>query len=109
LIFNFDLEFLKKLQSSEPLHKKMHQILLLVGITGCMVTNRNLFRGKPTISLWITACEIFEEILTSRNPNQKSATLLRIFSSNKRAPANRKKGFNTNRNPNKQEVGFNLI
>jgi hypothetical protein len=43
LFFNFDLAFLEKLQSSEPLHRKKHQILLLVGITGCMVTNRNLF------------------------------------------------------------------
>ncbi len=34
----------KKLQSSEPLHTKMHLILLLVGITGSRVTNRNLFR-----------------------------------------------------------------
>ncbi len=46
---------------------------------------------------------IFEETLTHRNPNQKSATLRRSFSSNESAPANRKKGFYTNRNPNKQE------
>ncbi len=43
LFFNFDLEFLKKPQSSEPLHTKMHLVLQPVGITGCMVTNRNLF------------------------------------------------------------------
>ncbi len=49
---------------------------------------------------------IFEETLTSRNPNQNSATHWRIFSSNKSPPANRKKGFYTNRNPNKHEVGF---
>jgi hypothetical protein len=35
---------MKKLQRSEPLHTKMHLILLLVGVTGFMVTNRNLFR-----------------------------------------------------------------
>jgi hypothetical protein len=29
-----------------------------------------------------------------------------LFSSNKSAPANRKTGFNANREPNKQEVGF---
>jgi hypothetical protein len=29
----------------------------------------------------------------------------RFFLSNKSAPANRKKGFYTNRDPNKQEVG----
>jgi hypothetical protein len=38
---------------------------------------------------------IFEENLTFRNPNQNSATLWRIFSLNKSAPANRKKGFYT--------------
>jgi hypothetical protein len=52
---------------------------------------------------------IFEEILTSRNPNQISATLWRIFSSFKSARANRKKGFSTNRDPNKQEVGFTFV
>jgi hypothetical protein len=54
--------------------------------------------------LWIMAREW--RIPTFRNPNQNSATLWRIFSSNKSAPANRKKGFCTNRDPNKQEVGF---
>jgi hypothetical protein len=32
-----------------------------------------------------------------------------VFSSNKSAPANRQKGFYTNRDPNKQEVGFILF
>jgi hypothetical protein len=32
-----------------------------------------------------------------------------IYPSNKSAPANRKKGFYTNRNPNKQEVGFIFV
>jgi hypothetical protein len=36
LIFNFDLEYLRRVQSSEPLHTKMHLILLLVGIRGCL-------------------------------------------------------------------------
>ncbi len=54
---------------------------------------------------------IFGETLTYRNPNQYSATLWRIFSSNKSAPANRKKRIllYTNRNPNKQEVGFIFV
>jgi hypothetical protein len=38
-----------------------------------------------------------------------SATLWRIFSSNKIAPANTKKGFYANHNPNKQEVGFIFV
>ncbi len=37
--------------------------------------------------------KIIEETLKSRNPNQNSATLWRIFSSNKSDPANRNKGF----------------
>ncbi len=44
--------------------------------------------------------------LTSCNPNQNRAALWRIFSSNKSAPANRKRGFYANRDPDKQEVGF---
>jgi hypothetical protein len=43
----------------------------------------------------------FEEILTSRNPNQNSA----INKINKSAPANRNKGAYTNCVPKKQEVG----
>ncbi len=42
---------------------------------------------------------------TNRNPNQNSAALWRIFSSNKSAPANRKEGFYTNCVPKRQEVG----
>jgi hypothetical protein len=46
LVFNFLIsvfEYFKRLQSSEPLHTKMPLIILLVGITGCMGTNRHLF------------------------------------------------------------------
>jgi hypothetical protein len=39
----------------------------------------------------------------------KGGALWQIFSSNKSAQANRKKGFYTNRNPNKQEVGFIFV
>jgi hypothetical protein len=53
-----------------------------------MGTTRNLFRktgikneGESTI------------VPISRNPNQKSAVLRQIFSSNKSAPANRRKGI----------------
>ncbi len=66
LIFfsKISFEYLKRLQSSEPLHTKMTLIILFVGITGCMGTNRNLFRqtvlqnaGESTIVLRITARE----------------------------------------------------
>jgi hypothetical protein len=50
--------------------------------------------GESTI-LWVTACE--KNIWTSRNPNQISATLSQIFSSNKSAQASRKKGIYANR------------
>ncbi len=106
--FNFDLEFLKRLQSSGPLHTKIHIILLLVGITGCMVTNRNLFRqtglqkcGK--VNNWSLYYGLWEEYPAVHT------RIVRIFSPNKSAPANRKKGFYTNRNPNKQEVGFTFV
>ncbi len=42
--FIFDLEYLKQLQSSEPLHAKRPLILLLVRFTVCMCSSRNLFR-----------------------------------------------------------------
>jgi hypothetical protein len=49
---------------------------------------------------------IFEETL-SRNPNLKYCNTLANFFIKKGAPANRKKGFYTNRVPKKQEVrGF---
>ncbi len=38
------VEYLRRVQSSEPLHTKMPLIILLVGITGCMCTNHDLFR-----------------------------------------------------------------
>jgi hypothetical protein len=62
--FDFDIEFLKKLQSSEPLHTKMHLILLNVGITGCMGTNHNLFRRTVLQKLFLglrLVSRIFEE------------------------------------------------
>ncbi len=70
--FNFNLEYLKRLQSSEPLHTKIHIILLILP--------------------------------TTRNPNQNSAALRRIFSSNKSAPTNMNKEFYVSK-PYKQEVG----
>ncbi len=42
--FIFDLEFLKQLQSSEPLHAKRPLIFLLVRFTVCMRSSRDLFR-----------------------------------------------------------------
>jgi hypothetical protein len=45
----------------------------------------------------------------SRNPNKNGAALRGIFSSNKSAPASRKKGFYTNHDQNKQEVGLILF
>jgi hypothetical protein len=76
-----------------------------------MATNCNLFR-RTVLKKWgrINNCSfwlvsgIFDEF---QHPaiNQNSAAL---FLSNKSAPANRKKGLYTNRDPNKQ-VGFILL
>jgi hypothetical protein len=81
-----------------------------------MYTNRYLFRQTGLQKCGkVNNCsldyglleEYLKKPLLSRNPNQNSATLWRIFSSDKSAPANRNKGFNTNRVPKKQEViGF---
>jgi hypothetical protein len=79
LFVNFDLEFLKKLKNSETLHTKTCLILLLVGITGCMGTNRDLFHrtvlqkcGIQQLFLGLRlVSRIFEE-------NQKSAIQTKI-------------------------------
>jgi hypothetical protein len=42
--FIFDLEYLIRVQSSEPLHAKRPLILLLVPFTVCMCSSRDLFR-----------------------------------------------------------------
>ncbi len=70
LIFNFDLEYLRRVQSSEPLHTKMPLIILLVGITGCMAEPCSKNAGESTIVLVITACEqnIWEK---TNNPQSK--------------------------------------
>jgi hypothetical protein len=54
-----------------------------------MQESQQLFFGLQLVR------RIFEEPLTSLNPNHKSAILWLIFSSNRSAPANRKKGFYT--------------
>jgi hypothetical protein len=62
--------------------------------------------GKSTFVLWGTAHEEYLKNSNIPQPNQNSAALWRIFSTNKSAPANGKKGFYTNRDPNKQGVGL---
>jgi hypothetical protein len=90
----------------------MPLILLLIRRTGCMYTNRIfLLNRSPKVldsqqfffGLRLVR-RIFEETLTSRNPNQICAVLRRIFSSKKSAPTSRNKGFYTNRVPKKHEV-----
>ncbi len=67
-----------------------------------MLESQQLFFGLRLVS------RIFKEFQHPTRPQSKqnSAALWRIFSTNKSAPAIRKKGFYTNRDPNKQEVGF---
>jgi hypothetical protein len=75
--FYFTLEYFKRLQSPEPLHAELNPILLLVRITVCMCSSRDLFRqtrfacaqaaiffakpyslnaGEASIDLWVAAC-----------------------------------------------------
>ncbi len=82
-----DLEFLKILQSSEPLHTKMHLILILLGIMGCMVTNPQSFspnrsskmRESQQFPFGLRLVRRICETLKPRNPNKNRATLKRIF------------------------------
>ncbi len=50
--FNFDLEYLKQLQSSEPLHAKRPLLLLLVRFTVCTCSNRDIFRRTVLQKMW---------------------------------------------------------
>jgi hypothetical protein len=75
LIFGF--EYLKRLQKSGPLHTKMHLILLLVGITGCMGTYRDLFRrtvlqkcGRLNTCSWDYGLGV-EYLKKTNNPRSK--------------------------------------
>ncbi len=101
LFFIFDLEYLMRVQSSEPLHAKMNPTSCLFGSQfACAQTA--IFTTKPcsknaietSIVLWITALEY--RVPTSRNPNQNRVAFWQIFSSNKSAAANRKTGFFSN-------------
>jgi hypothetical protein len=107
----FDLEYLIRVHSSEPLHAKMNPTSCIFGSqftcaqTGIFsVEPCSITAGEKSIVLWITAGE--PRISISGNPNQNRAALWQIFPSNKSVPANRKTGFYANRDPNKQEVGF---
>jgi hypothetical protein len=68
-----------------------------------MQENQQLFSG-----LWLVS-SILEESQQPAIRNQNRLALWRIFSTKKSATANRKKGFYTNRDPNKQEIGFIFV
>jgi hypothetical protein len=102
LFFNFSFEYLKRLSkfwtasnksASIPPSYLAHglyehkPISFLPNRSPKMRESQQLFFGLRLVR------RIFEETLTSRNPNQNSATLWQIFSSNKSASANRKTGF----------------
>ncbi len=109
--FNFNLEYLKRLQSSKPLHTKIHLILLLLQQMGCVGTNRNLFCQTGLQKCWrVNNCSFMDnswvDYLKNSNIPQSEPkyALWQIFSSNKSAPANGKKGFYRNRLTKNQEV-----
>jgi hypothetical protein len=98
----------------------MPLILLLIGITVCMATNLNLFRRIDRAPKIRKSQQLFFGLRLVRRYTvleqfqhpaiqTKIVQHWRIFSSNKSAPANRKKGFCTNHDPNKQEVGFIFV
>jgi hypothetical protein len=93
------LNFEKK--NSEPLHTKMNPTSCLFG-SRFVWTQTMIFSAEPCF-------KNAGRIPTSHNPNQNSAALWRIFSANKSTPPNRKKGFYTKRDQNKQEVGFIFV
>jgi hypothetical protein len=78
---NFSLKYFKRLQSPEPLHAELNPILLLVRITVCMCSSRDLFRqtvfhkcGRGiNCSL---GCSLHPSF---RNPQQNRAPLWWIF------------------------------
>jgi hypothetical protein len=98
LFFIFDLEYLIRAQSSEPLYAKMNAASCLFGsrfacahaaIFYAELCSKNA--GETSIVLWITAREY--RIPTFRNPNKKKQHFGGFFHS---APANRNSGFYAN-------------
>jgi hypothetical protein len=108
----FDLEYLKQLQSSEPLHAKRPLILLLVRFTVCMCSNRDIFRrtmlqkcGRAINCSW--DCGVCTKFHHSAIQTKIEVYFGGFFHQICNiAPANRKTGFYADRDPNKQEVGF---
>ncbi len=91
LFFIFDLEYLIKVHSFEPLQAKLNPTSCLFGSRiACAQTmifsaeSWSKKTGETSVVLWITAHE--QRIPTSRNPNQNRAALWWIFSSNKSVP-----------------------
>jgi hypothetical protein len=108
----FDLIYLIRVQSSEPLHATMNPTSCFLD-HGLHVLKLRFFFAKPSpkcerdinfsldYNLWVKNSDIPQS-------KQNRVAFWRIFSSNKSVPANKKTGFNANRDPNKQEVGFIL-
>jgi hypothetical protein len=98
--------------------EKNESNLLLVWITVCVRTNRDLFtpnrvlKTRESQQLFVGlrfVSRIFEEFQHPAIQTKIVQHFDGFFSSNKSAPANRKKGFYTKRDPNKQEVGFIFV
>jgi hypothetical protein len=112
LFFILELEYMRRVHSSEPLHAKINPTSYLFGSRFACLKPRSFppncapkMQERQQLFLdhssWVKNSNI-------QNPNQNRATLWRIFSSKKSAPANRKTGFYANRDQNKQKVGFIL-
>ncbi len=102
--------------NSEPLHTKIHLIILLLRQAGFMCTNHNLFiqtgpqKCRPyPFFVWRTARSRTWRISTIRNSNQNSAAHWRVFSSNKSVPVNRKQSFYTSGLTKNEEIACIFI
>jgi hypothetical protein len=102
IFFHFSVWYLKRLQSCEPLHTKMNPNSCLFGSQFAWAQT-TIFPPKlqkcGIVNCSLDYCSWVEHwgVPTSRNPNQNSTALWRIFSSNKSVPANSMQWFYTNR------------
>jgi len=97
----FYLDILIGVQSSDPLNAKIPPIFLLLWQILVVCAQTAIFFNEP-VSKQCRIYNLYVEgdlVPPKRARNTGCTGLWRIFSSNKRVPANRKKGFHTIRLP----------
>jgi hypothetical protein len=111
LFFIFDLEYLIRVQSSEPLHARMNPTSCLFrSLFACAQTQSFLSNRAP--KMW-ERHQLFcgLQLMSKEFQHLAIQTKIehhfgRIFSSNKSAPANRKTGFYANHACSEQAGGW---